>query len=80
MARDFMANDPALQDGAGMPQYSCPRGTIRTRVQKGVDSRKLSRAITEVKRREQKRERWCWHSIHPRLTNCTGWFSLLLDV
>jgi hypothetical protein len=74
-----MANDPALQDRAGMPHYSCSRGMIRSKVQKGVDSRKLSRAISKVKRRKQKRERWCWHWIHPRLTNCTDWFSLLLD-
>jgi hypothetical protein len=75
-----MANDPALQDRAGMPQYLCPRGMIRTKMQKGVYSINYQGVLVyyeEKKDKEKtKRERWCWQSSHPssRLTDCTYWF------
>jgi hypothetical protein len=48
-----MADDPALQDGAGMPQYSCPRGMVRTKVQKGVYSRNYQGVLVYYQEKRQ---------------------------
>jgi hypothetical protein len=49
-----MADDPALQDGAGMPQYSCPRGMVRTKVQKGVYSRNYQGVLVYYQEKKDK--------------------------
>lgn len=56
-ADGYRAADPALQDGAGLSQYSCPPGMIRTRcIGRGFQN--LPRAsITEAKEEKAQKRR-----------------------